>query len=212
VNSTPNNNAPDDNPPNETPYGESIRVFSDQVSDFNMDAADVFTYLGEGTKVGTIDASGRLDIRLPETIAADDLRSVYDYFYYFIFDEAYCSFTSQDEVSVYQANFYVSRYDQHIGSLEQLDQLEITYGPDYTTIDADVWVYRFYADADASIKGTCEVDLVEFSLKTTFDLQAVQGWNLVVIEITDRDNEGNWEQVSLSVRLPPVETKWFYWR
>ncbi len=219
-------------PPSDLYFGESVRVFSGTVANYDKAEAELFALPNiefENDTIGTgkIAPDGKFNFELPKTITDDrfleSLTVLNDLFE--------CELAiSQPETRLQPGIFlYAKQGETYLGYLLEASSPKWVWGsflgfapfdPNETPIAevGDAVILRTYAENDVTVKAKyCtirEISVSPFSLETThisFDLNYKKGWNFTVVEVKAVNSEtGNIKEVSLETRVPPKDVKWFF--
>lgn len=173
--------------------GPAEDIFIQQETDFAIENV---------LQVGSITATGEVDVTLPETLADDLLVPVA---VIFLPEEGEaCAPGATATISNLDAQIkdigtsfaglatesgqVIYEFDSETPAFPQTVDEILLFGPELTS------VVKFYVDRDVDVKGTCtfieEEDGITFRTTGTFDLELERGWNDATLVLEGRELEG----------------------
>ncbi len=172
----------------------------------NLEIDDNVSSLAIGHKVGTIDSNGKFEFELPETLTPQETVTEL-----FVLNECSSLEISNGDAKGSTVGYLEVGVDT--GILMQASSQEAVFRIFALIFGArlkkgDSSIFRYYLDADVSIKGECEE--VGNDNIANYDLNLKKGWNFVLFTVT--------EFISLENFTAEFETKdttnleWFFFR
>jgi hypothetical protein len=186
--------------------GSMSRELSGAVAGWQEERADLVAELFDGEDLrpiahGTLDADGRVRVTLPEALDADFLAPIGD-----VVPCAELVAVPEEARVAFLFSLDVVQDLMPRGAIAQASSQEATF-PLPSEVGA-FRVFRWYADRDATVNGTCASTYGGYDYEHRWALDLERGWNVVVETITELA-EGREARETRAAALPDG-TSWYF--